>query len=503
MFVDIVTRSETSKEVLRRLHEEDQSARWFSVKLGDEEPELWQYDRFIRLCDPQRTGSRDTRNHFPSFVSFIGDTSAGKSTIVRAMLLLGMIEHPQCACCFATDATTQSSLVRCSRHIGSSLPVTRSASIEDKRDSTTFGVHLYLDDASTTETLPLPKPDNPLPVMIPKDSAGTDHYPLLFADCEGFNADDATTNAQKMVQPKDHIGVKKDPITAQCYSNNKKSGIDLFYARVLYAISDVIVYVTTHDQTFRPDLIRVLEWASAAVKKSYNQPSRKTLIIVRNKEDSEVPYTNEMLERTYLHSLGGNLWEGSRASAVLKAFVKDHNRTVQQRHHIETNEGLFNALFQDIRCCSIPHKDVIIKAGQLSGRPSRPVEVHNSLTELRRVLVSAADKGRRKRSGTFAHYNVAMFNHILIRTLDHFRSSEDPLDFYHAARRGNPTPHNIPDHVANFLRIALESPTTASSVTEDMVVSAIASMCYVYAQRCQNVFPDCWLSSHSLYNSKI
>ncbi|PVH79158.1 hypothetical protein DL98DRAFT_632761 [Cadophora sp. DSE1049] len=501
MFVDVVTHSEISKERLKRLHEEDESARWFSVKLGEEEPELWQYDRFIRLCDPQRTGSRDIQNHFPSFVSFIGDTSAGKSTIVRAMLLLGMLKHPQCECCFATDAiTTKSNLVNCSRHIGSSMPVTRSGNIEDKRDSTTFGVHLYLDDASTAEKLPSPKLDSPLPIPI---GPATEYYPLLFVDCEGFNADDATTNAQKMVQPKDHIGVKKDPITAQCYSNKRKSGIDLFYARVLYAISDVIVYVTTHDQTFRPDLIRVLEWASAAVKKSYNQPSRKTLIIVRNKEDSEVPYTNAMLEKTYLHSLDGKLWDGPRASPVLKAFVKDHNRTVQQRHHIESNRDLYDALFQDIRCCSIPHKDVVIKTGQLSERLPRPVEVYNSLKELRNVLELAADKGRRERSGTFAHYNVAMFNHILIRTFDHFRSSEDPLDFYRAARRDNPTPHNIPDHVANFLRIALESRTTAPPGVEDMIISAIASMCFVYAQRCQQMFPDSAVDTVELFEHDL
>ena len=57
----------------------------------------------------------------------------------------------------------------------------------------------------------------------------------------------------------------------------------MFHARVMYAISDVIVYVTKDDNLMN-SMQKILEWAASAVDKSYNQPARKTLIIVKNKE---------------------------------------------------------------------------------------------------------------------------------------------------------------------------------------------------------------------------
>lgn len=41
LFVEAVTHSESNKHTLKRLHEKDKLARWFSVTTEEENPELW------------------------------------------------------------------------------------------------------------------------------------------------------------------------------------------------------------------------------------------------------------------------------------------------------------------------------------------------------------------------------------------------------------------------------------------------------------------------------
>jgi hypothetical protein len=69
---------------------------------------------------------------------------------------------------------------------------------------------------------------------------------LLFADCEGFGAGTATTSTIRLTEAieDEEDGIVRLPIEAPCYNNGNRNGIDLFYAKVLYAISNVIVFVT-------------------------------------------------------------------------------------------------------------------------------------------------------------------------------------------------------------------------------------------------------------------
>ncbi len=316
---------------------------------------------------------------------------------------------------------------------GSGMPVPRSGNIEHKTDPTTLGVHLYHDEGPRRDV------SGDLADQRQCETSHLDKFPLLMADCEGFRAGTATTNAGRYLDEEaandDAAGLIKLPITASCYGENGKDGIDLFYARVLYAVSDVIVYVTKSDQTIQADLTQVLEWASAAVDKSYNQPSRKTLIIVRNMEkapfDSQTgSYSNEDLERLYLRNFGSKkLWHDS---PILSDFVKKHNLMVDDR--IQDNDQLYKALFHEIRCCFIPDK------GESDASPARAAEVFAHFKALRRQIEFAAEEERRLKSRGFAQYNVPTMSYILSKVFEHFRMSGEPLDFYRAARRDNPTP---------------------------------------------------------------
>jgi hypothetical protein len=92
LFVNVVTHSEGDRRRQKQMHQRDEQARWFNIRRDHSHTrqDLFIYDRFIQLCDPNKTGHTGTKRHYPSFVSFVGDTSAGKSTLVRAMLLMGI-----------------------------------------------------------------------------------------------------------------------------------------------------------------------------------------------------------------------------------------------------------------------------------------------------------------------------------------------------------------------------------------------------------------------------
>jgi hypothetical protein len=264
-----------------------------------------------------------------------------------------------------------------------------------------------------------------------------------------------------------------------CCSN--KTQIDTFYARILYAISDVIVYITKSDSTFEPDLIQVLEWASAAVDKSYNQPSQKTLIIVRNIETTcfqpGVDFTAEKLETLFLRNYGDKLlWEQSE---ILNDFVTKHNQTAGVGKRIQDNDQLYKALFHNIQCCFIPDK------GQADAASSRAEMVFEHLKQLRAKIITAVNEERRLKAEGFALYNVPTMNHILWQCFEHFRKYEFPLDFFKAARRDNPTPRSIEQHIANFLKITFEHASRSGGNTRQTIVDAITLMFLIYVFRAQ------------------
>jgi hypothetical protein len=339
LFVKVVTHSEANTQKLRKLHEQDENARWFKIRKDEAgRPDLYVYDRFIQECDRSRSGNRETTHHYPSFVSFIGDTSVGKSTLVRAMLVLGRLYSmsPNSADQSLSEESAIDELRKMSEE-GDYGPVTRSGNRDHLTDPTTSGVHLYRDvgRAMCKESR-----------RSSTNSGRLAQYPMLLVDCEGFRAGEAMTNAERMESEAEvdsrgrfssTLSNNRDrsvsrgknlldqiPVMAPCYGSSGKDGVDLFYARFLYAISDVIVFVTKEDQRIQFELIRILEWASAAVLKSVNHPSRKTLIIVRNMPSFHDPelYKREELEEIYLRG-HPNLWNDS---PILREFVKDHNR---------------------------------------------------------------------------------------------------------------------------------------------------------------------------------
>lgn len=477
MYIQLILYSEVDKKRQRELHRRDRAREWFRVTLArptvqGAKPTLQVSDRFRKLCHSTSTSSP------PSFVSFIGDTGVGKSTLVRAMIMVGAIEtwKARRKSAGTSPSINLQDLIDCQ----SWGPVTRSKHIDLSNQPTSVGVHLYKD------------PNDVGIRFDDSENGGTvESLPILLADCEGFRGGTGLTNAehgirelilkettklptrkrspssgstQEIVDGMDPSIIIKDcDITAPDFDRAGKESAELFYARYLYAFSDVIVFVTSEDQKLNDDMRRLLEWSATAMTKSIVQKSAKTLIVVVNgpKRHFNEWYDSETLKNKLLRDFGP-LWQHSEE---LRRFVNDHNQSTELRSdRIHDNQSLFELLFQDVKMCYIPRKDF-----------APPDKLYGQYLQLRNMMLQGTRDGQRVRSRSFDLYNVPAMWRLLDKAFDHFANSKDPFDFYTASRKDSPTPISVPGHIANLLRLV---GTEASSMGRFVDLVACCMMVY-------------------------
>lgn len=465
LFARTVIFSETNGESLSRMHAEDKLSRWFHIQQHGSQPKLCVYDRFSQITDPSRSGNVASAKQYPGFVSFIGKSGVGKSTLVRAMVLLGALNESgllenQDDWMYNRFHTLNAFASILSE--GREVPVTKSGNLNDLIDPTTFGVHLYKDGQEAPASEELERTQ----------------CPILFADCEGFYAGNALPNSELYDEnaPESAYALQRhllyeEDIVSPSYNTHDKRGAELFYARYLYAISDTIVFVSDDDNLMEHSITSIFEWAAAAVHNSVNHPSRKTLIIVRHKGADHRPelYDDNVLRRAYLNQRR-KIWTGSK---ILDKFVTDYNSKQDMSACIYDNTDLYKVLFSDISCCYIPNKNNV---------NCKPDDLFRQYRSLRDKIDGASQRAQSLRQKGWAQYNSATLSSILLKAFEHFRQSEEPFDFYRAARNDNPTPRGFADHIANFLRLAFQS-LSDKEETLKMTQQSIALSFITWAMR--------------------
>ena len=486
----LILHSEENDELQAKLHEKDRKAMWFAVKSGpleNPEPTVQITDRFRKLCDPGYVDSRSNTEQCPSIVSFIGTTGAGKSTLVNAVSVMGQIESQFSYEHSRLGSNAIGSMLRPSNipkveQTRKDGPVTRSGNPRRAAEPTSSGVHLYLDPGVTKVS------------YFPGGEKQS--VPMLYADCEGFKGTNET-NAERSVhyqssrQPRrlsaSSLGGPPSRASSNATSNISdeleitlpeikragKAGEELYYARFLYAFSDVIVFVTNNDQQLHKDLQDLLEWAASAVYKTINQLPRRTLIVVLNMPPNHnAGFYSETVHKQSLFGSLTKIWERSK---ILSAFKKDHDKHSMVREgEIHDNKKFLSIFFQSVEVCYVPNRGLATSA-----------EVMRQCRLLRRQIIEAVEAGQQARSKSWTRYDVSLLSHLFGRAFHHFAKLPGRFDFYKAARKDNPMSVTMDDHIANLLRYMQASDRRLGSFHS---VVAVCLITFVYREFRQGLF---------------
>lgn len=208
----------------QQLHIEDEDTTWFGIAREEGNSIFQDYGRYANIMADSTTGAHKLR--YPQLVSFIGQTGAGKSTLVK--MLIDQEER----------RSNQSSGLFASPVVGS---------IRTENVPTSGDVHLYGDPRSYYS-----------------------ESPLLYADCEGLEGGenmpmsaqytDSSSASKDKKKDRRHTfyndhrkrhkvtkvarGASRNLIWASTPETSKRQyAVTELYPRLLYTFSDVIVFV--------------------------------------------------------------------------------------------------------------------------------------------------------------------------------------------------------------------------------------------------------------------
>jgi len=309
------------------LHLKDEDTSWFGAGKNEQDKIVLQdYGRYTNLM-AERSAQQRKVGRYPTLTSFVGQTGAGKSTLIRFLIELQApdIRDPQ-------------------------VPVV--GSVRNPDIPTSADVHLYCD---------------------PRTS-GTE-FPVLYADCEGLDVGtrepmgaksrwrykrEGSENEHKMNTPSFARHIQRTPNTSErevlwANTDEKRSReyhVRHLYPRILYTFSDVIVFVTKNPRVIENVIDQLIQWAAAANETPSNQSVPPHAIIVLNVSD---------------HGTDPKLWDVDNSTAALLDSV---SRAVQQNHHFRKHadfwrekkrnigsiQDLLSAYYSSSRVVRVPAK---------------------------------------------------------------------------------------------------------------------------------------------------
>ncbi|KAF2756983.1 hypothetical protein EJ05DRAFT_49848 [Pseudovirgaria hyperparasitica] len=418
----------TDSNVREDMYREDEFTAWFGIDrpLDQGAPIFQDYGRFADLMsstDPVRNqpsraflsrgeqAGRDART--PSLVSFVGQTGAGKSTLIK--LLIDFAQYRQKAAKFPSPVV--------------GVPGAHIPTSED--------VHLYIDPRTIA-------------------SSG----PLLFADCEGLEGgerepvgakakkrrlslrrkarvaeENRTTSDQAPPAPK-AVTEREIQWADEPRARSREFAVTNLYPRLLYTFSDVIIFVLRNPRTVETVFERLITWAMAAIETSSNQPMLPHAVIALNASE---------------HNIAPGLWD---VNANTQNILDDLAPTVNQNETfmkwaqywrergkmIETLEHLVLCYYSSIQIIRIPSD-------------GRPQLMQTQIEKLYSGTSAACTASRCARMELRMLFDVEELESFLQDAFNHYSTTlNSPFDFVQASFRNSPIP---PDFGGNILKLAV------------------------------------------------
>ncbi|KAI0965763.1 hypothetical protein F4678DRAFT_467205 [Xylaria arbuscula] len=406
----------------REQHEDDQDTTWFGLdRDSGGDPVLSEYRRYASIMMSNTTEMSTVQ--YPGLVSFVGQTNAGKSTLIR--LLINRTEQ-------------QDSLA------GLAAPVVGRGDCELP---TSADVHLYADP----------------------ESFSTKH-PILFADCEGFEGGERDPVAsgsspvqsqqpsriQRKALPVAGSTIKSTSLRRRIFPGTKRAlawarrdapdhektskrqyAVTEMYPRIFYAFSDVIVFVLNNPKTMEDVVEKLLAWADANHSKSINLPTKPHAIILLNKCSNSTPdamwNTLEATDQLY-SSMNSQIQKNNTFQAYVKKW-----ESAKQR--ISDMEELFRCYYSKVHVLRIPDK-------------SRYTLLEKQSDELYRIIRTCCSKSFMKKKESRMLPDADEFGIYMSLAFDHFSQTlEEPFDYVKASLRYQPPPQTIADKLYAFARL--------------------------------------------------
>ncbi|THW57327.1 hypothetical protein D6D20_08067 [Aureobasidium pullulans] len=392
----------------QKLHCEDVLTSWFGVHREDSaRPLLRDYGRFEGLMASTRQLAEENHSYldpsarYPSFVSFVGQTGAGKSSLIKLIIDLGA----------KTPALFDTPVVGA---VGNTSP-------------TSTDVHLYVD-----------------PPTVDSD------HPILYADCEGLEGGEREPVAAKAIKQRAkkaipgvsdhsfHHVSERDLIWAdKSWRKTREFAVRELYPRLLYTFSDVIVFVLKNPKVIESVLVKLVEWAAAALEGSSNQPVLPHAIIALNASENATStelWDVDIATTTLMKEMSQTVFQNE----TLKKYVQFWHK---RDRIIRTVEDLILSYYTSIKVVRIP----------TTGRPNLIAKQINDLTA---NIRSACQVSGRPKGDLRMLLNAEDMQPYLQYAFDHFsKSIESPFDFVQASFAHSPIPD---DFGGNILKLAVQ-----------------------------------------------
>ena len=398
--IDGVFDTTNTSDVVERLHEKDQTSKWFGVfrdRYG--RPVVEDYGRYEILCAESLGKPDSAPRQYPRLVSFIGVTNAGKSTLIKLLISLGDAEHVRRG--FPSPVVG---------NVADSIP-------------TSGDVHLYSDPASVG-----------------------DRHPVMYIDCEGFEGGEKIPLGSRSQQrnPAPGTGEQQAEPSARTRSiewatteesRQREFAVTRLYPRILYTFSDCVVFVLRNPKTFQSSVLsKLLDWGAAALERSINQPTLPHCVVVLNCSDA---------------ALAADQWNADSATQALLSTVRgaiDHAEGVPRFRALAER---WRELGRDV--CSV--EDLVLcyySSFKVIRLPtgSQINRMREQVSQLRGLISQCCARSFEAKSRARVLSDGAELGKYLQSGFDHFTSHLDlPFDFLQVSLARNPIPNDFGDHI--------------------------------------------------------
>lgn len=392
---------ELTEQEQAELHLLDECTSWFGAAKGAEGAIFRDFGRYAELVAERNSSER--KRCYPALVSFVGETGAGKSSLIK---LLVSTQAP--------GTTTRTPVV---------------GSTTNAETPTSGDVHLYA-DPHTHDT----------------------NRPLFYADCEGLHGGTldpmgVKLKSRRLVPPvnknrtasfdkhvrRRHETAEREIVWANTpEKTTRKFFVENLYPRLLYTFSDVIVFVVRNARTIEDVVEQLITWADAVIETSSNQPVLPHAIIVLN----------------FYNNKDGQLWDVTASTTSLLNNVRasvSENPTLKKYaeklgYRINTAESLLLSYYSSIRVLRVPEK-------------TQPQLVHQQIQTLYEEISNAAAASHEAKHKVRMRLNCEELQPYLHRAFDHFCSDlDEAFDFVKASYLNSSIPG---DFSGNILKVAV------------------------------------------------